>query len=76
MIHLKGATKWLIRCTLSMTNNMLRNTNVTFFKDDRDQVKDVERLLRKALYLGYSSKPINNCKIKQYNGMTSECEDT
>ncbi len=27
------------------------------FNDDRDQIKDVERLHRKALCLGYSSKP-------------------
>ncbi len=55
---------------------MFRNTNVTFFNDDRDQTKDVERLHRKALCLGYNSKPIHNCKFKQYNGMPSECEDT
>ncbi len=55
--------------------NMLRNTNVTFFNDDRDQIKDVERLHRKALCLGYISKPIHNCKFKQYNDMSSECED-
>ncbi len=59
-----------------MTNNILRNTNVTFFNDDRDQIKDVERLHRKALYLGYSNKPINKPKFKQYDGMESECVDT
>ncbi len=51
---------------------MLRNTNATFLSDDRDQIKDVERLHRKALSLGYSSKPIN--KLKQCNGMKSEVD--
>ncbi len=46
---------------------MLRNTNVTFFNDDRYQIKDVERLHRKALWQGYSNKPINKRKFKQYN---------
>ncbi len=55
---------------------MLRNTNVTFFNDDRGQIKDVERLHRKALCLVYSNKPINKRKFKQYNGMKSECVDT
>ncbi len=55
---------------------MLRNTDVTLFNDDRGQIKDVERLHRKALCLGYSNKPINKRKFKQYNGMKSECVDT
>ncbi len=55
---------------------MLRNTNVTFFNDDRDQIKDVERLHRKAIHLGYSSRLINKRQFKQYNGMKSECVDT
>ncbi len=44
--------------------------------DDRCQVKDVGRLYRKAICLGYSSKPINKRKFKQYNGLKSECVDT
>ncbi len=59
-----------------MTNNMLRNTNVTFFNDDRDHIKDVERLHQKSLCLRYNSKPVHNCKFTQYNGMKSECVDT
>ncbi len=47
-----------------------------FFNDDRGQIKDVERQHCKALYLGYSSIPINKRKFKQYNGMKSECVDT
>ncbi len=46
------------------------------FNDDRDQIKNVERLHRKALCRGYSNEPINKRKLKQYNGMTSEWEDT
>ncbi len=61
-----------MRCTLPITNNMLRNTDVTFFNDDRDQIKDVERLHRKAICLGYSSKPIN--KLKRWNGVKSEVD--
>ncbi len=34
----------------------------------REQVKDIKRLNRKVLYLGYISKPINAVK--------SECVDT
>ncbi len=52
---------------------MLRNMNETFFNDARDQIKDLERLHRKALYLGNSSRPINKRQFKQYNG---ECVDT
>ncbi len=44
--------------------------------DDRYQVKDVGRLHRKAICLGYSNKPINKRKFKQYNGLKSECVDT
>ncbi len=44
--------------------------------DDRYQVKDVVRLHRKTKCLGYSSKPINKRKFKQYNGQKSEYADT
>ncbi len=43
---------------------MLRNTNVTFFNDDRDQINDVEHQHRKALCLGYNNKPIIKTQIQ------------